>query len=774
MTGFKGRKEDARFLQGAGRYTADWNGAGQLHAAFVRSPHAHADILAVDADEARAAPGVVAVYTGADLAGAGYQTRPASMPLPGRGGTTLITPDRPVLAHDRVRFVGEEVALVIADSRAAAQDAAELVVVDYRDRPCVVGVEQAMAPDAPAVHDHIPGNVCFEHEYGDAAAAEAAIAAAPHVVRLTVDSPRVAPNPMEPRSVLAAYDTAADRYVIRCANQGATEMRGSLAGRLGVDVSRVRMEMVDVGGGFGPRGAPYAEYIALLHAARALGRPVKWTSTRSEDLLIDSHGRGIRLSGELALDRDGTFLAVRTLWLCDEGAYLTDSGPMTNCMNGNLVGGGPYRTPVVHGLHRLLMTNATPTAPYRGAGRPEAAYIIERLVDQAAADLGMDPIALRRKNGLARDMFPYRTPTGSVFDSGDFPALLDAAEVEGDWAGFPARREQSRREGLLRGIGIAMFLESAGGGVPRNQAAVRFDRDGNVTLYIAPTASGQGHETVFSEHVAGLLGLDRDEVAVRAGDPDGPPIVGGGAFGSRSTMTQGSTLSLASEQVVAKARRLAAERMEASEADMEWADGRFTIVGTDRSVTMRELIRTGGDAEGGGHALDTDAELSVDRTFPSAAHVAELVVDPMTGSARVLSYVAVEDIGRVMNPTLVQGQVQGGLVQGAGQVFGEHALYDPDSGQMLAGSFMDYFMPRSDLMPGAVVVHCGVPSPNNPLGAKGVGESGTVGAAPTLMSAMLSALRPAGVTELDMPCTPQRVWAALEAARARRPAQAAE
>ena len=769
MAGWRGRKEDGRFLLGQGRYTADWNTPGQLHAAFVRSPHANAILRTVDAAEARSAPGVVAVFTGADLLPAGYRTRPAAMPLPGRDGRTLTTPHRPVLAHDRVRFVGEEVALVVAETRAAAQDAAELVFVDYDALPCAIDVEHAAAPGAPLVHDDIPGNICFEHEYGDRTAVDAAMARAHHVTRITLDSPRVAPNPMEPRSVLAAWDAADERYAIRCSNQGATEMRGGLAAALGVDVARVRLEMVDVGGGFGPRGGVYAEYVALLHAARALGRPVKWTSTRSEDLMIDSHGRGIRLKGELALDRDGTFLAMRTEWLCDEGAYLTSSGPMTNCVNGNSVAAGPYRTPAMYGLHRLVLTNATPTAPYRGAGRPEAAYIIERLVDQAAFETGIPPVELRRRNALTRDMFPYRTPSGSLFDSGDFPALLHAAETQSDWAGFAERRAQSGREGLLRGIGIAMFLESAGGGVPRNQAAVRFDRDGNVTLFIAPTSSGQGHETVFSEQVAGLLGLDRDEVAVRAGDPDGPPIVGGGAFGSRSTMTQGSTLAVASEKVIEKARKLAADHLEAAEADIEWADGAFRIAGTDRAVSMRELIRTA--ATPGAHPLDTDAELTVDRSFPSAAHVAELVVDPMTGASRVMSYTAVEDIGRVMNPVLVEGQVQGGLMQGAGQVFGEHAHYDKESGQLLAGSFMDYFMPRSDLLPGASVHHCSVPSPNNPLGAKGVGESGTVGAAPTLMNAMLDALRPAGVTFLDMPCTPERVWAALQAAGAegRRP-----
>ncbi len=763
---FKGRREDVRFVQGDGRYTSDWNLPGQLHAVFVRSPHAHARIRAIDVSAAAAVDGVVAVLTGADIARAGLRTLAPHLPFAGRDGSALRVPERPALALETVHHCGEEVAVVIAATRNQATDAAELVSVDYEDLPAVVGVDAALAASAPDAHEAIPGNVCFEFEYGDAAATETAIAGAAHVARLTVDSPRVAPNPMEPRAVLAWHDPERGTFEIRCSNQGINEMAGGLAKMLGVDQRQVRVHRVDIGGGFGPRGAPYPEYAVLLHAAKLLGRPIKWVSTRSEDFMVDCHGRGIRLSGELALDADGTFLALRTHWLCDQGAYLTGGGTLTNCMNGQLIAAGPYRTPIMYGFHRLVMTNAAPVNAYRGAGRPDAVYLIERLVDQAATEMNIDPIDLRRRNAIAGDKMPHRTPTGNSFDSGDFPRLLDMAARESGWHGFASRRADSARRGRLRGIGCALFLEPSGGGAaPKDQVAVEFTAAGGLKIFMAPSSNGQGHETVFPELFAEFLGIDPALVELRAADPDGPALIGGGSFGSRSTMTQGSVLLRASEEIIRKATLLAGDVLEADPADIEFVDGRFVVKGTDRAVTMTEIIRR--HAGMTPHKLDTTSELQLARAYPSGAHVAEVEIDPTTGDIDVLSYVAVDDIGRVINTVLVAGQIQGGVVQGAGQVFGEQCVYDPSSGQLQTGSFMDYTMPRAGLIPGVRIKDASVPSPNNPLGAKGVGESGTVGAAPTLMNAVLNALRGAGVEQFDMPANPHRVWAALHAGLSR-------
>ncbi|MBV9813368.1 MAG: xanthine dehydrogenase family protein molybdopterin-binding subunit, partial [Acetobacteraceae bacterium] len=679
---WRGRREDARFLTGMGRYSSDVDLPGQLHAVFVRSPHAHATVRSVDTAAAKAAPGVVAVFTGDDTAELG--TLHPHLPFSGRGGSALLTPERPPLARTKVRYAGEEVAVVIAASRMAAEDAAELVAVDYDPLPAVVGVDAALAPDAPRLHEHIPGNVCFAFEYGDAEATGAAIEAAPHVVQLALDSPRVSPNPMEVRAALAWWDADHDAYAIRCSNQGVNEMSGGLARILGVAPEAVRVQRLDVGGGFGPRGAPFPEYAVLLWAARRVGRPVKWVSTRSADFLVDGHGRGIRLQGTLALGADGTFRALRTRWQCDQGAYLTGGGTLTNCINGQLMAGGPYRTPHVHGEHLLVMTNASPVNAYRGAARPDSAYLIERLVDEAAAHLGMDAMEIRRRNVLVPTQMPYRTPTGSVFDSGDFPNLVETACRASDWSGFPSRREAAKQRGVLRGIGCAAFLEPCGGGAaPKDQAAIRFTAAGRVHVFTPPTSNGQGHETVFAELVGDWLGIDPDLIDLRAGDPDGPRLIGGGAFGSRSTMTQGSVLKVTTDIIIRKGLQLAADMLEAAETDLAFAAGRYTIAGTDRSVSMTEVIRT--HRERTPHPLDSDGELTVPRAFPSGCHVAEVEIDPETGVVAVLSYVAADDVGRVVNRVLAQGQIQGGVVQGAGQVFGERCLYDSASGQLLTG-----------------------------------------------------------------------------------------
>lgn len=757
----KGRREDGRLVTGHGRYSSDFNLPGQLYAAFRRADRAHAAIRRIDKSAAEQAPGVVAVYIGRDIADLNLKTVPPMMPFPGRGGSKILVPERPLLARDRVRYVGEEVAIVIAKSAAEAADAAELVDIDYEDLPVVIGFDTALAPATPAIHANIPGNVCFDIEYGDAAKAEAAFARAAKIVKATVDSPRIAPTPMEPRAVLAWYDAGRQTYEIRCGNQGGLAMRDALAAMLGVKPDAVRVHMVDVGGAFGSRTQPFPENALLLHAAKLLGKPIKWVSTRSEDFLTDFHGRAIRVSGALALDKEGKFLAFKTEWLCDSGAYLSSAGAMTNTSNGMSMSSGVYEVEAFHARHRQVMTNTAPTSAFRGAGRPEAALIIERLVDEGAAALGIDPLELRRRNLIAKNKFPYKTHTGIVFDSGDFAALIDRAERESNWREFPARLKEAAARGKLRGIGCAAFIEpSGGGGAPKDQVAVQFDGKGIARLYLTATASGQGYETVFPDLVAQITGLDPARMEVHASDPDGPAIIGGAAIGSRTGMTSGSGFKVAAEEIVKKGLALAAEALEASPLDVEFADGRYTVKGTDKRITLQEIVTR--HAGGATHPLDTIAEVPAGRAFPSGAHVAEVEIDAETGAAEVVAYTAVDDVGNVINHQLAEGQLHGGIIHSAGHVFGEDCRYDPDTGQMLAGSFMDYVMPHADLVRGLKAFDSGVPSPNNLLGAKGAGESGAVGGLPTCMNAVVDALRRANVREFDMPATPARLWAALQ------------
>jgi carbon-monoxide dehydrogenase large subunit len=759
-TTMNGRREDQRLVTGQGRYSADFSLPGQLYASFCRADRAHAIIRGIDKSAAEKSPGVIAVFVAADLAAAGLSSMVPHMPFPGRNGMKLLVPERPILARDRVRFVGEEVAMVVAETAHQAADAAELVDIDYEDLPPVIGYARALAPDAEILYPGIPGNICFDVEYGDDAKAKAAIARAAHVVRVTIDSPRIAPTPMEPRALLAVYDAGKSVYEIYCSNQGGFAMRDGLAIMLGVPPSAVKVQMVDVGGAFGARTQPFPENALVMHAAKVLGRPVKWQSTRSEDFLTDFHGRAIEVSGELGLDENGKFLAFRTDWLCDSGAYLSTAGAMTNTSNGMSMCSGAYEVEAFYGRHRQVVTNTAPTSAFRGAGRPEAALIIERLVDEAAAKLGLDPIELRRRNLLTRDRFPFKTHTNTLWDSADFPALVDRVERESDWRGFPARFADAASRGKLRGIGCAVFIEpSGGGGIPKDQLAIQFDVRGVAQLYLAATASGQGYETVFVDLVSRITGIDPDRIRVRASDPDGPAIIGAAAIGSRTGMTAGSGFKVAAEEIVKKGLALAAEALEASPLDVEFRDGRYVVKGTDKVITMDDLVER--HAGGATHPLDTIAEVPAARAFPSGAHVAEIEIDADTGAASIVAYTAVDDVGNVINHQLMEGQLHGGIVHSAGHVFGEDCHYDEESGQMLTGSFMDYVMPHADLLRGLKAFDCGVPSPNNLLGAKGAGESGAVGGLPTCMNAVVDALRRAGVDGFDMPATPGRLWAAL-------------
>jgi carbon-monoxide dehydrogenase large subunit len=678
------------------------------------------------------------------------------MPVKGRGGAPLISPKRPALALDRVRFVGEPVALVVADTLAQAQDAAELIQVDYEDLPVLATPEAATAPGAPLIHDDAPGNLCFDFEYGDEAATNAAFARAAHTVRLELRSDRVVGNPMEPKAALVAWRDG--KLDVWTSTQGMIALRDSLAAQTGLDPAIIRIRAQDVGGGFGIRGPAYPEHAALVLAARQTGRPVKWVAPRSETFLSDYHGRGLIMTGELALDADGRFLALRHEWLCDQGAFPVATGPLINTINPASMCTLCYQVPAVYGRHRLALTNTVPITAYRGAGRPDMAYIVERLVDEAAHQLGRDRLELRRLNAIKPGAFPYKLPTGptaATYDSGDYAALLDAAAQAADWAGFESRRAEAAAHGKLRGIGCALFVEPAGGVVPKDEVAISFGEDGNIILHNVTHSSGQGHETVFPEIVARVLGLQPGAITLIQGDPEGPALVGGGAFASRSMITHGAASDLAAREVLKKGLDLAADALEASPADIEYAQGEYRVAGTDRVVTLIELASR---SQG---ALDTKTELPAARAFPSGAHVAEVEIDPETGVVALIRYTAVDDCGVVLNPTLLEGQIVGGMLQGIGQVLAEICVYD-ENGQMLTGSFMDYAMPHSDMLTAVEVLERPVRSPTNPLGVKGAGEAGTTGALPAGMNAVIDALAPKGIRHLDMPASAQRVWRALQ------------
>ncbi len=766
MPAFHGRREDARLLTGAGRYTADIDAPGQLHAAYLRADRAHASIRGIDADPARAMPGVHHVLLGAETAAAGWHRTQTLLPYKGRDGQPLLVPPRPALATDRVRFVGEPVALIVADTLAQALDALEHIAVDYEDLDPVATPAQALAPGAPQIHGAVPGNLCFDYEYGDDAATTQAFAQAAHVVTLDLTSDRVVGNPMEPKSALASWD--GDMLDLWTGTQGMVALRDSLAGLTGLDPAHIRVRAHDVGGGFGIRGPAYPEHMALAFAARTLGRPIKWVATRSETFLSDYHGRGLAMHAELALDADGRFLAIRHEWLADQGAYPVATGPLINTLNPAMMCTGCYRIPAVHGRHRLALTNTVPITAYRGAGRPDMAYVIERLVDEAAARLGLDRLDLRRRNAIPPAAFPYRLPTpgpmAAIYDSGSYEQLIDRAAAVADWHGFPARRAAARGRGKLRGIGMGLFVEPSGGVVPKDEIAITFGGDtaDDITIHTVTHSSGQGHETVFPDIVARVLGIAPEHIRLSAGNPEGPVLAGGGAFASRSMLSHGAATHLAAVDVLGKGKPLAAEALEAAESDLEYAGGAYRIAGTDRLITFLDLVRAYPRA--GAHPLDTLTALPAGRAYPSGAHVAEVEIDPATGMVEIVGYVAIDDCGTVLNHVLLEGQILGGMMQGLGQVLGEVAVYD-DTAQFLTCSFMDYAMPHSDLLKRVHIESLVTPSPNNILGVKGAGEAGTTGALPTAMNAIVDALRPEGVTHLDMPASAQRVWQALQSAR---------
>jgi len=754
VTEFKGRREDDRLLTGKGRYTADWNLPGQLYGHFLRSDRAHAEIVSINKIEG---PEVVAIFTGEDTAA--FKTPPPQVKAPGRGGVLLKVPHRDILARGRVRYVGQEVALVVATSAAAAQDAAERIEVEYRDLPVVVAGEQALAEGAPLLHEAIPGNLAFDYLYGDEKAFEEAKARAAHVTRLTLDSTRVSGNPMEPKACLAAYDAASGVFDVYASSQGKSMMLPNFSAILGIPAEKVRLHAHDVGGGFGIRSQAYPEYVALMMAARALGRPVKWVGSRFETIVSDHHGRAAQLTGQLALDRDGRFLGLRFDWICDVGAYLSQAGPLINTINPSTHAINTYRIPALFGSHRLALTNTTPITAYRGAGRPNVSYLIERLVEEAARETGIDRIELRRRNLIPKEAFPYKTPAGSTYDSGDPGGELERAVTLSNWPSFEKRREEAKRRGKLRGIGCALFLEPSGAGAaPQEQAAIKFGESGSAELHVLSGSSGQGHETMFPLIVAEVFGIPAEHLVLRASDPDGPALMGGGTVGSRSMMSHGSALYVAAQEAVKKATELAAQDLEVSPGDLEFSAGKFKVKGTDLSLGFLKVMQKHGSA------LDAQGGIPTPTAFPGGAHVVEVEIDPETGVTDIVGYVAVDDCGRILSHVMVEGQLHGGIAQGLGQVFAEHVVYDA-SGQILTGTFMDYAMPRPDLLVTLDLYEHPVLSPTNPLGVKGTGEAGTTGAIPAAANAVIDALRPLGIHHLDFPYSAARVWQAIEKAK---------
>ena len=749
------RKEDDALLRGAGRYVADVAPAAALHAVVLRSPHAHARFTIHDLDRVRAMQGVRLVFTGAEVTELGPLPTPGVIP-----GPEIKIPVYAILAKDVVRHVGDAVAFVVADSLATAKDAAEAISVDWQPLPHVIGAMAALAPGAPRVWADRPGNLAFETELGDAAATKAAFAQAARTVALTIVNQRLVTNYMDTRGVIAEYD--GKRYTLTLGSQGSHIIRDIICGQvLKLPLDKMRVITPDVGGGFGTKLFPYREYALAAVAAERLRKPVKWVCERSEHFLGDSHGRDNISSARLALDDKGRFLALALDIVADMGAYLSCYAPYIPWLGAGMATGA-YDIPVAHVRLRAAYTNTVPVDAYRGAGRPEASYLIERLVDAAARDLDTAPDALRRKNLIKPKAMPYTTPTGKIYDSGDFAGAMARAQAIADWNGFNKRATASKRTGKLRGIGIATYVEACGNNGPE-MANVRLDRDGGITVLIGSQSTGQGHATSYAQLVAERLDLPPERVRVVQGDTD-LIASGAGTGGSSSIPVGGVSVDRAAKTLAEQLKQLAADALEAAPTDMEIADGTVRVAGTDRAISFVDLAA---------HPQATPERLSAVKdfgteqpTFPNGTHIVEVEVDPDTGATAILNYAVVDDFGATLNPLLLAGQVHGGAVQGIGQALMEDTVYDPASGQLLSASFMDYAMPRAGDAPSFVFETRNVPCKNNPLGVKGAGEAGAIGSCPALINAILDALwRAYKIRHIDMPATPQRVWAAITAAK---------
>jgi carbon-monoxide dehydrogenase large subunit len=763
------REEDLRLLTGRGRYVDDVAPPDAVRGYVLRSPHAHARILGIEVGPAVAAPGMLAVLTGADLRRRGLGTLRPGVPRRHRDGSPAFVCPQPLLAQDRVRYVGDPVAFVVAHTLDQAKDAAELIAVEYEPLPAVISAEAALIPGAPAVWDDNPGNEAFTHAAGNAQAVDAAFARAAHVVRDKIVVNRVSANSMEPRGCLAEYDRDEERYTIRCTVQSAHGTRAALAGQIfRVPHHQIRVVCDTMGGGFGMKGGCYPEYALALWASEIVGRPVRWVAERSEGILSDEQARGSTIDAELALDEAGKFLALRTRWISSIGAYFSTDRPTIPLTIGLACLVNTYTFAAIHAEVIAVLTNTMTTAPYRGGSRPEPIYVTETIIDKASRELGLDPAELRRRNTIPPSAMPYPTPMQQTYDSGDFAKNLEDALALSSYDGVAARRTAARARGKLLGIGVATTV-AATGGRDYEHAEIRFDPAGGVVLLTGSMDHGQGHATTFKQVLSDKLGIDADTIRYRHGDSD-LVTMGIGTFGSRSAQLAGSAIVGAADRLIEKGSRIAAHLMEAASGDIVFERGRFTIAGTDRSLGIDEVARQSFQAA----QLPEDIETGFTErsnfgpadaaTFPSGAHVCEVEIDTETGEVALTRYCAVDDVGTMLNPLLCEGQIHGGIVQGLGQALLENLVYDPETGQLLTGSFQDYCMPRADNFCAFELAENSTPTDRNPLGVKGVGEAGTIGSIPAVMNAVNDALATIGAPPVALPATAEKLWRAIREA----------
>ncbi len=768
------RVEDRRFITGHGNYVDDIQLSRQTYAFMLRSPHAHARIAAIDASAALSVPGVLAVFTGEDLARDGIGPIPCLSAVTNRDGTPSVLPPHPAIARGRVRHVGDTVAMVVAESAVAARDAAELIAVDYEPLPASIDTAHALDPGQPQVWDEAPGNLCFDWEVGDRSAVERALAGARHRIALELVNNRVVVNSMEPRGAIGEYDPGEDSYTLWSSTQGSHFVRNLLAdGVFKIPENRIRVVTRDVGGGFGMKLFLYPEHILVLWAAKKVGRPVKWTPDRADAFMTDTQGRDNVTRLELALDDELRFQALDVGLIANMGAYLSNFAPEIPTASGAVMHSGVYAIPAIHVGVKGVFTNTVPVDAYRGAGRPEAAYAIERLVDYAARQLALPPEELRRRNFIEPEAMPYQTALGLNYDSGEFARNLDQALAAADLAGSPGRRNEARARRRYRGLGHAVYIEQSGF-PPDEFAELRFDQSGTLTILMGTQSSGQGHQTAYTQLAAERLGIDPDKVRVLQGDTAAISF-GRGTGGSRSIPVGGASLVQAADKLIAKGRRIAAHLFESAEADVEFADGVFSVSGTDRRLGIEEVARAAFDparqAPGVEPGFDESGHFTPPQpTFPNGCHVCEVEIEPDTGHIDILRYLVVDDFGTVINPLLLAGQVQGGVAQGVGQAMLERTVFDPETGQLLTGSLTDYCIARAEDLPAIEFAYNIVPCRTNPLGVKGAGEAGAIGAPPALVNAVVDALSEFGIAHLDMPLTPERVWEAILAAEQRKAA----
>jgi carbon-monoxide dehydrogenase large subunit len=765
------RIEDQRLLTGGGRYTDDINIDGQAYAFILRSPHAHAEIKSIDTSAAKAGAGVLLVLTGDIVAAEDIDPMPCMVPVTNIDGSERTDTYRPILAQGRVRHVGEPVAAIIAETLHQARDAAELIEVDYTELPSTTDTYGSAQAGAPQIYDAAANNVCFDWGKGDRDATEAAFANAARVTTLELINNRIVVNTMEPRGAIGDHDATSGRSTLYSSSQGTHWLRDAIGDMiLKIGKENLRVVTGDVGGGFGMKIFPHPEQPIVVWAARKLQRAVKWTADRSEGFMSDIQGRDHVTKAEMAMDDDGNFLALRVTTYANLGAYLSHFGSFIPTDAGTGMLNGLYALPAIWANVKGVLTNTVPTDAYRGAGRPEAIYCIERLVDKCARELGVSPDEIRRRNFVKTNQLPYATPLGDVFDSGEFVEIMEAGMARADWAGYASRREDSAKRGKLRGVGMATYVEKCGGGFPET-ADVKFDTDtDHITIYIGTQSNGQGHDTSYKQIMSDRLGVDTDNLTMVQGDSDLVPS--GLTGGSRSVTVGGVAVSKASEAIIEKGKKIAAHMMETAEADIDYADAIFRVTGTDRAMSLFDVARAATDPAN----LPDGVEAGLDEaythtpdvpTYPNGCHICELEIDPDTGALEIQRYTVVDDFGDTVNPLLIEGQVHGGIVQGLGQALHEHTVYDGQSGQLVSGSFMDYTMPRADNFPEFDFTMRNVPCTTNPMGLKGSGEAGAIGAPPAVINAIVDAMEAAGgSTDIDMPATPDAIWAAANQALA--------